>query len=94
MKVRAGEVTVADTRLAIILVDLKYIGSAGDRIIELAQPFFPHVGIMLVAIDDNGFEARAYFHTATFLALLQLEEIDFVEIDLDTPPVPDEELPF
>lgn len=48
---------------------------------------------MLVSVEDNGFKAYATFQTAALLALLQLNQLALVDLDLDTPP-PEPELPF
>lgn len=95
MKVSIAVVRLAGADIGIALVESACIDQGGDDIIARLEPFLPRLPIMLVSVEDNGYRAHAYFNTTQHLALLQLEGIDFQEVDLDfPPPPPDESLPF
>ncbi len=80
--------------LLVALVDSSSIcPSVGDSLLKRIQPHYPTLPIMLVSIEDNGFKAYAAFQTGEILALLQLEELAFRDLDVDQP-LPDQELPF
>lgn len=74
------------------IVEIDFIGPAGDAVIRKLLPFYPHLPAMLVWVGEKGFMAHAQFQTHQILALLQLEELRFSIIDIDKPP--EEELPF
>jgi len=84
-----------DQRLLLVLVDLADITpERGEAVLAKAQRHFPLLPPMLVALTGNGFKAYAHFHTHKFLALVQMLQIHWIEIDLDADPVDDTELPF
>lgn len=84
-----------DQRLLLVLVEAAdTIPDRGNAILMKAQRHFPLLPPMLVATTDNGFKAYAHFQTHKFLALVQMLEISWTEIDLDAAPVDDSELPF
>lgn len=92
---KAAVVAINGTRIAVVLVDsTNMVPAAGDSIIARLQHHFPTLPIMLVSIENNGFRAHAAFQTGELLALLQLKQIPFEDIDLDVPPVRNSELPF
>lgn len=81
--------------LAIVLVDsADTLPERGPALLVRLQPHFPALPIMLVSIEDNGFRAFATFQTSELLALVQLEHVAFVEIDIDAASSDAGELPF
>lgn len=68
--------------MLIVLVEAQLIGPAGDRVISRLVPFHPTKPAMLVCVGSHGFTAYAHFQTARLLAMLQLEQLYFKEIDL------------
>ncbi len=94
MKVKVSPVRLEQANLLIALVDEEHFGPPGDEILKKLSLFYPELAGMLVCVVGNGFKAYAHFQTARFLALLQLEALDLVEIDLNKPPQKDEEPPF
>ncbi len=86
--------TINGSPILIALVDsVQLAPAAGDALMARIQPHFPTLPIMLVSVEDNGFRAHAAFRTGEILALLQLEQLAFVDLDLDAP-LPEQELPF
>ena len=68
---------------------------AAEPVLKKVAAHFPSRPVMLVSIEPNGFRAYAHFQTAQLLALLQLEELAFEEIDISLPaPENDAPLPF
>ncbi|NHZ34468.1 hypothetical protein [Massilia rubra] len=100
MRVRAGPmksacITVGGLVLAIVLVDsIDTLPERGPALLVRLQPYFPALPIMLVSIEDNGFRSFATFQTSELLALVQLEHVAFVEIDLDATSADTGQLPF
>jgi hypothetical protein len=97
MKIGVAMFAPHGSPIAVALVDSSYTASAemGDPLIERIQRHFPTRPVMLVSIDENGYGAHAQFQTSTLLALIQLEVLNFSEVDLGLPPhVEDDELPF
>lgn len=81
--------------LAIVLVDsADTLPERGPALLRRLQPYFPALPIMLVSIEDNGFRAYATFQTSELLALVQLEHVNFIEIDIAAGPPDAQELPF
>ncbi|NHZ61313.1 hypothetical protein [Massilia genomosp. 1] len=88
-------ITVGGSVLAIVLVDsADTLPERGPALLVRLQPYFPALPIMLVSIEDNGFRAFATFQTSELLALVQLEHVNFVEIDVDARPADAGMLPF
>ena len=80
--------------VAIVESGLAIKGTA-EPVLKKVAEHFPALPIMLVSIEPNGFRAYAPFQTAELLALLQLETLEFQEIDISLPaPESDEPLPF
>lgn len=91
---KVAYVVINRTDLLVVLVESEVLRAGeGDRVIDQLRQHFRSLPIMLVAIEDNGYRAYAHFQTAALLAMLQLEKIQFREIDL-TAALPDQELPF
>lgn len=92
---KAACISVGGSKLAIALVDsADTLPERGPPMLARLQPHFPALPIMLVSIEDNGFRAFATFQTSELLALVQLEHVNFVEIDPDGVPAQAEALPF
>lgn len=95
MKVRVGQFTPYGPAIVVALVDSQYtLAPAGSTVLDILSKWYPTQAIMLVSVEDNGFRAYATFETARLLALLQLEEIELVKLDLSESPRCDDELPF
>lgn len=92
MILQVAQTRIGQLNLLIALVDVEYIGAAGDAVIKKLMVFYPHLPALLVCVADNGFLAHAHFDTHQVLALLQLKKLTFSEIDIDNPP--EAELPF
>lgn len=86
MKVQVATTYFRKTLMAIVLVDDLPTPETAEEIDYRLRPFFPTCPCMFVAICDNGFAAYAPFQTHTLLALIQLDELAFHEIDLNAPP--------
>ena len=68
---------------------------AAQPVLKKVAEHFPAQPVMLVSIEPNGFRAHAPFQTGELLALLQLETLEFQEIDISLPaPERDAPLPF
>lgn len=94
MKVHVTEIEPYGSPLLVALVPSDFTNStAGPGFVKRLQPYYKFLPIMLVSVETNGFRAYAAFQTHVLLALIQLEYLNFEELDLSTPP-PDEELPF
>lgn len=91
-KLQVAQARIDRLNILVAMVDSEFIGKEGDVIIRKLVPFYSHLPAMLVSMTDRGFSAHAHFQTHRLLALLQLEELAFETIDLDSPP--EEELPF
>lgn len=88
-------VNVGNARLAIVLVDsADTLPERGAALLVRLQPYFPALPIMLVSVEDNGFRAFATFQTSELLALVQLEHVAFVDVDIDAPYADAATLPF
>lgn len=95
MKLAAGIAVVKGIRLAIALPHPSYVRpGVGDVLLERIAPHFPTLPVMLVS--DKASNARAYatFETDALLAELDLSTVELDEIDLDTPPMVQDEPPF
>ena len=94
MRIQVAEVTPYGSPILIALVPSEFtLSAAGDGLLSEIQRHYPTHPIMLVSVQPNGFRAYAKFQTHMLLALIQLEYLDLVEVDLAMAP-PEEELPF
>ncbi len=94
MIVRTAVVAPSGSPLLVALVESAFtLPAAGDALMKRIQPHLPTMPIMLVSIEANGFRAHAAFRTGEILALLQLEQLAFTELDLDKP-LPEAAAPF
>lgn len=94
MIVQTSEWTPYGAYIRVVLVPSEYtLAGPGDRLIDRIMVYAPPYTVMLVSIEENGFRAYAPFQTQELLALLQLEELEYLPLDLSVPP-PDPELPF
>ncbi|NHZ99430.1 hypothetical protein [Massilia sp. CCM 8734] len=88
-------INVGGSLVAIVLVDsADTLPERGPALLVRLQPYFPALPIMLVSVEDNGFRAFATFQTSELLALVQLEHVNFVEVDLSARPDDAGALPF
>lgn len=95
MKVLCATTRVSNIRLAVCLVPPELCNeSYGKPLIKRLQGVYRDLPIMLVTVVSNGFRSFATFQTAELLALLQLEKLRFVEVDLSRQPLNDEDPPF
>jgi hypothetical protein len=95
-KLQAAEINPYGAPIMVVIVDSALtVSPAGDQLLKRIQPYFPTHPIMLASIEQNGYRAHAPFQTHRLLALIQLEQLRFREIDLSIPPPDnDEPLPF
>ncbi|MFC5509691.1 hypothetical protein ACFPOU_00955 [Massilia jejuensis] len=70
------------------------VEGAAEPVLQKVAQHFPARPVMLVSVEPNGFRAFAPFQTGELLALLQLETLEFQEIDIALPAVNDLPLPF
>lgn len=96
MKIPVAQFSPYGPSIAIALVASQYTNAEhGPAVLKRLSPHFPTQGIMLVSVEDNGFKAFATFQTGVLLALIQLEYLQFSEVDLHKPPaLPEQDLPF
>ena len=95
MKVHVAEITPYGAPILVAIVPSAYTTpAAGDPLLRRIQRHYRAHPIMLVSVERNGYRAYAKFQTHLLLALIQLEMLDLVELDLDATPIPEEELPF
>lgn len=88
MRLQTAIFTPYGSEIVLVLVDSRFTRKlAGDVMLSRLAPYFPRHPIMLVSIEENGFRAHSTFQTSRLLALLQLENITFTEIDIGLPPV-------
>ena len=94
MLVRVATFTPYGSEIAIILVDSANTApQAGAAMLRQVERHIRVKPIMLLSIEENGYRAYATFQTAVLLALLQLEQVTFADLDL-TAAIPDLALPF
>lgn len=87
MRLQTAIFTPFGSEIVLVLVESRFTRKAdGDAMLKRLAPYFPRHPIMLVSIEANGFRAHSTFQTSTLLALLQLENITFREIDIGRPP--------
>lgn len=93
---QVAEIDPYGAPILVAIVESTYtVPAAGDQLLKRLQPYFRTHPIMLVSVQPNGYRAYAPFETHRLLALIQLEQLTMVEVDLSTPPVEvDEPLPF
>ena len=96
MKIQVAEVTPYGSPILVAIVPSEYTNpSPGADLVMTIQKYYPTHPIMLVSVEPSGFRAYAAFETHMLLALIQLEYLDVVELDLSIPPPEkEEELPF
>jgi hypothetical protein len=81
--------------LAIVLVEsADTLPERATALLALLQPHFPTLPIMLVSIEDTGLRAFATFQTSELLAQLRLDELAFVDLEIDASASHADELPF
>lgn len=81
--------------MAVVVDPAMTVVGPGCQLLKRLQPHFPVHPIMLVSVQENGYRAYAPFETHRLLALIQLEQLTLLEVDLSLPPVrEEEELPF
>ena len=95
MRIQVAEVTPYGAPTLVALVPSEFtVTVAGDDLLVKIQRHYPTHPIMLVSVEANGFRAYAKFQTHMLLALIQLEYLDLVELDLATAPAESDDLPF
>lgn len=96
MRVRVAAFTPYGSEIAVVLVPPSHTEPhAGDAMLRNVATHIQQKPIMLISIGANGFRAYATFQTAELLALLQLEIITFVDLDLsESPEQLQTEVPF
>lgn len=96
MLVRVAAFTPYGSEIAVVLVPPSHTEPhTGNAMLGRVAEHIQQKPIMLISIGENGFRAFATFQTAELLALLQLEIITFVDLDLSEPPAqPQIKVPF
>jgi hypothetical protein len=96
MRIQVTEFAPHGSPIVVAIVDSAYtVKGAAEPVLRKVAEHFPALPIMLVSIEANGFRAYAPFQTGELLALLQLEQLRFREIDISLPaPKDDAPLPF
>lgn len=96
MRIQVTQFAPHGSPIVVALVDSGLtVKGAAEPVLKKVAEHFPYLPIMLVSIERNGFRAYAPFQTAQLLALLQLETLEFEEIDISLPaPESDAPLPF
>jgi len=96
MKIQVMEFAPHGSPIVVAIVDSRFtVKGAAEPVLKKVAAHFPFQPIMLVSIEPNGFRAYAPFQTGELLALLQLETLEFEEIDISLPaPESDAPLPF
>ena len=96
MKIRVTQFAPHGSPIVVAIVDPALtVKGAAEPVLKKVAEHFPFLPVMLVSIQPNGFRAYAPFQTGELLALLQLEQLRFREIDISLPaPEDDEPLPF
>lgn len=95
MKVKVAQYEFSGPFILVVLVASEFtLQDAGKQMIARIEPYYPTLAIMLVSIEHNGFRAFSFFQSHKILALLQLDNLSFTELDLTVPPIDTSELPF
>ena len=96
MKIQVMEFAPHGSPIVVAIVESRFtVKGAAEPVLKKVAEHVPFRPIMLVSIEPNGFRAYAPFQTGELLALLQLEELAFKEIDISLPaPESDAPLPF
>lgn len=96
MRIRVTQFAPHGSPIVVAIVDSSLtVKSAAEPVLKKVAAHFPFQPVMLVSVEPNGFRAYAPFQTGELLALLQLETLEFQEIDMSLPaPGKDGPLPF
>lgn len=96
MRIQVTEFAPHGAPILVAIVESRFtVKGAAEPLLKKVAEHFPTLPVMLVSIEANGFRAYAPFQTAELLALLQLEQLRFREIDVSLPaPEDDAPLPF
>jgi hypothetical protein len=95
MKVKVAQFELLGSKIVVVVTDSEFTqANAGSVLILRVQPHYPTQAIMVVSVEQNGFRAFAHFQTTKTLAIMQLELLDFMSIDLSEPPFDNSDLPF
>ena len=96
MRIRVTQFAPHGSPIVVAIVDSTLtVKGAPEPVLESVAELFPFQPVMLVSVEPNGFRAYAPFQTGELLALLQLETLEFQEIDISLPgPGKDGPLPF
>lgn len=94
MLIQVAEVESHGAPILLAIVPSEFtLPEAGPSMISRIARHRPTLPIMLISIEENGPRAFAYFHTHVLLALLQLETLTLVDLDL-AGEISEPELPF
>ena len=96
MRIRVTQFAPHGSPIVVAIVDSKLtVKAAAEPVLKKVAAHFPFQPVMLVSVEPNGFRAYAPFRTGELLALLQLETLEFQELDISLPaPGNDGPLPF
>jgi hypothetical protein len=96
MRINVTQFAPHGSPIVVAIVESRFtVKGAAEPVLKKVAEHFPAQPIMLVSLEANGFRAYAPFQTAELLALLQLERLEFQELDISVPaPESDEPLPF
>jgi len=94
MLIHVAEIEPYGSPILVAIVPSEFTApGAGDELIKRIERHCRVYVVMLVSVEKNGFRAHAKFQTHVVLALIQLEYLDLVEVDLSAD-LPEDELPF
>lgn len=94
MKVQVAHYELSGSFILMALVESNFtLPGNGNKLIGEIEKHHPAQGIMLISIETNGFRAYSFFESHRILALMQLDNLTFSELDLARPS-PEPELPF
>ncbi len=95
MRIHVTQFAPHGSPIVVAIVDSRLtVQGAAEPVLKKIAERFPARPVMLVSVEPNGFRAYAPFQTGELLALLQLETLEFEEIDISVPVPDDAPLPF
>lgn len=95
MRIQVTQFAPHGSPIVVAIVESRLtVQGAAEPVLKKVAEHYPARPVMLVSVEPNGFRAYAPFQTGELLALLQLETLEFEEIDISVPAPDDAPLPF